>query len=305
MLSDGCIVQFEEPYLLLQRESGLFYSMVQQTGKADSEYLSTIAADAYFMRRGIPRSTKEVEMPLSHTVSQEVATKVKSPNKVAVINNIKLDAPIAFAESFHSLLNHASREDDDEEEEVDNTAEERKSIDASEEASTVTSGQNNSAESESDTRNNSSVSDFSQVDDEFMNKGDLVKAGSNDDILENSGIEIPEDDDDTSQCLLPKMESGIGTDVNGSCLDSKDHRDSLSNDVSEAMVETSLPSSKQDLRNMTKTNDGPSEFSDKETAVDTFLKSNRPEGEQIEMFSELEPLIMPGLVDNNSTSVRS
>ncbi|XP_025080220.1 multidrug resistance-associated protein 4-like isoform X3 [Pomacea canaliculata] len=214
VLSDGCIVQFEEPHLLLQRESGLFYSMVQQTGKADSEYLSTIAADAYFMRRGIPRSTKEVEMPLSHTVSQEVATKVKSPNKVAVINNIKLDAPIAFAESFHSLLNHASREDDDEEEEVDNTAEERKSIDASEEASTVTSGQNNSAESESDTRNNSSVSDFSQVDDEFMNKGDLVKAGSNDDILENSGIEITEDVDDTSQCLLPKMESGIGTDVN-------------------------------------------------------------------------------------------
>ena len=50
VLSEGRIVDFEAPHLLLQRGSGVFYDMVQNTGKAMAELLARKAEDAFTRR---------------------------------------------------------------------------------------------------------------------------------------------------------------------------------------------------------------------------------------------------------------
>ena len=47
VFSEGKIVEFEEPYALLQNKDSYFYKMVEQTGKAESERLLKIAQDVY------------------------------------------------------------------------------------------------------------------------------------------------------------------------------------------------------------------------------------------------------------------
>ncbi|XP_076453870.1 ATP-binding cassette sub-family C member 4-like isoform X2 [Babylonia areolata] len=50
VLSEGRIVEFDAPHRLLQDTSGMFHSMVRQTGKAEAENLASIAAHAYSSR---------------------------------------------------------------------------------------------------------------------------------------------------------------------------------------------------------------------------------------------------------------
>ena len=50
VLQEGKIVEFDEPYILLQDESSLLFKMIEQTGKEESEHLLTIAQEAYFIR---------------------------------------------------------------------------------------------------------------------------------------------------------------------------------------------------------------------------------------------------------------
>ena len=42
----GQIVEFDEPYSLLKPGKGVFFEMVQQTGKAETEHLLDIAKEA-------------------------------------------------------------------------------------------------------------------------------------------------------------------------------------------------------------------------------------------------------------------
>ncbi|XP_021376611.1 multidrug resistance-associated protein 4-like isoform X5 [Mizuhopecten yessoensis] len=47
VLDEGNIVEFDQPYLLLQNEEGNFYRMVQQTGKTEADHLLEVARDCY------------------------------------------------------------------------------------------------------------------------------------------------------------------------------------------------------------------------------------------------------------------
>lgn len=45
VMDAGSLVQFDHPHVLLQDEDGVFYGMVQQTGKAMAEALTKISED--------------------------------------------------------------------------------------------------------------------------------------------------------------------------------------------------------------------------------------------------------------------
>ncbi|XP_069104134.1 ATP-binding cassette sub-family C member 4-like isoform X2 [Argopecten irradians] len=47
VLDEGNIVEFNQPYLLLQNEDGYFYRMVQQTGNTEADHLLEVARDCY------------------------------------------------------------------------------------------------------------------------------------------------------------------------------------------------------------------------------------------------------------------
>ncbi|KAF2900921.1 hypothetical protein ILUMI_05261, partial [Ignelater luminosus] len=47
VMDAGTMVQFDHPHILLQDEDGIFYGMVQQTGKAMAETLTKVAEDSY------------------------------------------------------------------------------------------------------------------------------------------------------------------------------------------------------------------------------------------------------------------
>lgn len=53
VLSEGEIVEFDEPYLLLQNtQSGLLHKMVEQTGPGESEHLTQIARETFEGKHG-------------------------------------------------------------------------------------------------------------------------------------------------------------------------------------------------------------------------------------------------------------
>lgn len=45
VLEAGTMVEFDHPYILLKNETGYFYKMVEQTGKASVEQLHSIAIE--------------------------------------------------------------------------------------------------------------------------------------------------------------------------------------------------------------------------------------------------------------------
>ncbi|KAL8559263.1 hypothetical protein ACOMHN_040387 [Nucella lapillus] len=47
VLSEGEVVELDAPHLLLQKQSGTFHAMVQQAGQSEAAYLASIAAGAY------------------------------------------------------------------------------------------------------------------------------------------------------------------------------------------------------------------------------------------------------------------
>lgn len=47
MLDDGKVIEFDAPYLLLQKPGGFLYKLVEQTGKAEALHLMEIAKAAY------------------------------------------------------------------------------------------------------------------------------------------------------------------------------------------------------------------------------------------------------------------
>ena len=119
VLSDGRIMEFEAPHLLLQRGSGMLYDMVQQTGKTEADFLASIAADAYASRRrdnshrssGIESLVDpERFVDANHSAAHKTN---RASEKAAVFDDVNLNAPLALAESFHSLLRCETREDDD------------------------------------------------------------------------------------------------------------------------------------------------------------------------------------------------
>ena len=67
VLSEGRIVDFEAPHLLLQRGSGVFYDMVQNTGKAMAELLARKAEDAFTRR---PRGDSRDMLTEENTVME-------------------------------------------------------------------------------------------------------------------------------------------------------------------------------------------------------------------------------------------
>ena len=53
VLSDGCITEFDAPHVLLRRGSGMFYDMVQHTGKGEAKLLASMAEDSFTSRRHV------------------------------------------------------------------------------------------------------------------------------------------------------------------------------------------------------------------------------------------------------------
>ena len=51
-MKDGHIVEFDEPHNLLQKQDGLFYKLVSQTGKMEASHLTDIARQAADLRKG-------------------------------------------------------------------------------------------------------------------------------------------------------------------------------------------------------------------------------------------------------------
>lgn len=51
VMDAGREVEFDYPHTLLQNESGVFYALVQQTGKSTAKTLMNIARDSYTIRK--------------------------------------------------------------------------------------------------------------------------------------------------------------------------------------------------------------------------------------------------------------
>lgn len=47
VIEAGEVVEFDHPYNLLKNENGLFYKMVEQTGKDNAEFLHSVADEVY------------------------------------------------------------------------------------------------------------------------------------------------------------------------------------------------------------------------------------------------------------------
>ncbi len=58
VLSDGRIVEFEAPYLLLQKKESYFSQMVEQTGKQEAGRLFGIAREAHLGRSEVGSGTE-------------------------------------------------------------------------------------------------------------------------------------------------------------------------------------------------------------------------------------------------------
>ncbi|XP_033761065.1 multidrug resistance-associated protein 4-like isoform X1 [Pecten maximus] len=103
VLDEGNIVEFNQPYLLLQNEDGYFYRMVQQTGKSEADHLLEVARDCYHadISSIIPR--------LSSVHDDE-----RKSNKLG--SNVKLDDSVFDADA--SKISFADESDDENKEEV-------------------------------------------------------------------------------------------------------------------------------------------------------------------------------------------
>ncbi|KAK7478989.1 hypothetical protein BaRGS_00029750 [Batillaria attramentaria] len=252
VLSEGKIVEFEPPHLLLERKSGMFCDMVQQVGKTDAELLATIAAEAYNSRYNAGKNSNrssgiESDKGGEGSDGEPHAVKAKKP---VIVDDFDLQAPIAVAESFHSLLRHTSGDEDDEEEAADDESKDDQNTpllshdmklktDAglkSAEA-TVPSVPGNGHQKDIQT---SEVKDTSFEDDVFEddaldeNESAAVSVPvddmQNSDHLQPKGAEEDKNGDASSRgedqfnpSLLPRDESGIGTDVNGSSSDAEEN----------------------------------------------------------------------------------
>lgn len=43
VMDEGSAIEFNHPYILLQNQEGIFYSLVKQTGKSMAEHLCKVA----------------------------------------------------------------------------------------------------------------------------------------------------------------------------------------------------------------------------------------------------------------------
>ncbi|RVE57953.1 hypothetical protein OJAV_G00204270 [Oryzias javanicus] len=64
VLDAGRMQEYDEPYVLLQNHDGLFYQMVQQTGRAEAASLLQTAKQVYMNKKQLtePRSTKDIRV---------------------------------------------------------------------------------------------------------------------------------------------------------------------------------------------------------------------------------------------------
>ena len=62
VLDAGRVVEFDEPYLLLQGRTGLFHSMVKQTGEQFSQMLFQSAKKAYASKHGLDTDAEEDQL---------------------------------------------------------------------------------------------------------------------------------------------------------------------------------------------------------------------------------------------------
>ena len=120
-------MEFEPPHILLQRGCGLFYDMVQQTGKTEAEQLAEMAADAYSRRQLDKRSCSSGVESLAQPETAETDSLLCSHDTklvqegLAAGEAVNMPAPLALAESFHSLLKgqHGEAGDDDDDDDDD------------------------------------------------------------------------------------------------------------------------------------------------------------------------------------------
>ena len=61
MLDSGEIVEFDEPYLLLKKSSGVFHHIVDQTGPGEADRLLDMAREAFESRHTAEEIAKEEE----------------------------------------------------------------------------------------------------------------------------------------------------------------------------------------------------------------------------------------------------
>lgn len=53
-MESGKMVEFDHPHMLLQNQNGVFYKMVQETGKSMSEQLRKVAFMSYQRQKSVP-----------------------------------------------------------------------------------------------------------------------------------------------------------------------------------------------------------------------------------------------------------
>ena len=66
MLNEGRLVEFDAPYVLLQKQAGPLYELVAKTGTAEAYHLLEIAKDAYIRSNdSLAISTKNIKSNIS------------------------------------------------------------------------------------------------------------------------------------------------------------------------------------------------------------------------------------------------
>ena len=241
VLSDGRLMELEAPHMLLQRGSGMFYDMVQQTGKADAEFLASIAADAYNNRsHANSRSSSGIEsVNQGNSVDANLSALNGEKKGAQSDGGDSLEAPLAYAESFHSLLKPGRGEEDECDDGGEGSSEDEKLTVPAEEATPAVSDATLAPVKDPEvplqvSAPQSSLHPVTDPSANPLNRSTLTDTSLDDDVFaeDPSARSIPirsnllpamtlKDDEKQeegkgSSDQLPRVESGLGTDVNGS-----------------------------------------------------------------------------------------
>ena len=90
MLDEGKLVEFDEPYLLLQKDDSLFSQMVEHTSKQLSTNLYEVARQAYFLRHEL---SEDADLDMFPRLEEE------SPLQQLSIENCRTPSPVVRSSS--------------------------------------------------------------------------------------------------------------------------------------------------------------------------------------------------------------